>query len=259
MPSPVTLKAKIRDLYEGTSERSDRFRYAILLIDIITIGFLVVSTFFYGQTWIEYLDFVFGLYVLTDYSARLWLAEKKPSFFINPLNIADLVATLSFLAPLVGGNLAFLRALRVLRFLRSYHVLERLRKDSNYFRKNEDLIVSATHMCVFIFLMTQIVFITQVGINKNIGNFLDAMYFTVTTLTTTGFGDITLQGNIGRLLSVVIMICGVSLFLRLLKSIFRPAKVRFNCDDCGLFWHENDAIHCKHCGKVLNIPSDGDA
>lgn len=259
MSAITSFKAKLRDLYEGTSERSDRFRYAILLIDMVTIAFLIGSTFFYGNQYTEYLDIVFGVYVLSDYCARFWLADKKPSFFIQPLNIADLVATLSFLAPLVGENFAFLRALRVLRFLRSYHVLERLRKDSDVFRRNEDLIVSATHMAVFIFLMTQIVFITQVGKNHGVNNFLDAMYFTITTLTTTGFGDITLQGPLGRLLSVIIMICGVSLFLRLLKSIFRPTKIRFVCTDCGLFMHENDAVCCKHCGKVLNIPSDGDA
>jgi voltage-gated potassium channel len=60
-------------------------------------------------------------------------------------------------------------------------------------------------------------------------------------------------------LSVIIMVCGVSLFLRLLKSIFRPPKVRYECPDCGLFLHENDAVCCKHCGKVINIASDGDA
>ncbi|HRJ13307.1 MAG TPA: ion transporter, partial [Alphaproteobacteria bacterium] len=42
-----------------------------------------------------------------------------------------------------------------------------------------------------------------------------------------------------------------------IHAMFRPAKVRFNCDDCGLFLHESDAVHCKHCGKTLNIPSDG--
>lgn len=84
------------------------------------------------------------------------------------------------------------------------------------------------------------------------------MYFTVTTLTTTGFGDITLKGEVGRLLSILIMVFGVSLFLRLIQTMFRPSKVRFTCQQCGLFLHEADAVHCKHCGAVLNIPSAGD-
>jgi voltage-gated potassium channel len=79
----------------------------------------------------------------------------------------------------------------------------------------------------------------------------------VTALTTTGFGDITLRGTTGRLISVVIMIFGVTLFLRLLRSLLQPHKVRFSCPACGLQRHEADAVHCKACGKVLNIPDEG--
>ena len=61
--------------------------------------------------------------------------------------------------------------------------------------------------------MTGVVYETQHRINPNITNYADALYFTVTALTTTGFGDITLPGTLGRLITVVIMIFGVTLFL----------------------------------------------
>ena len=201
---------------------------------------------------------IFGLYIALDFSARLWIAPKKLAFFLNPYNIADVLAMLSFFAPLLGENFAFLRGLRVLRLMRSYRLQDRMRKDFNYFRKHEDIIMSATNLFIFIFIMTELVFVTQVSHNPSVTNFLDAMYFTIAALTTTGFGDITLQGDSGRALSIIIMIFGVSLFLRLVQTMFRPAKVRFTCNACGLFLHENDAVHCKHCGQVLNIPSDGD-
>lgn len=78
------------------------------------------------------------------------------------------------------------------------------------------------------------------------------------TLTTTGFGDITLTGSSGPLLSVFIMVAGVGLFLRLAQTIFRPQKVNFPCPDCGLSRHEPDAVHCKHCGTTLKIATEGD-
>jgi voltage-gated potassium channel len=56
---------------------------------------------------------------------------------------------------------------------------------------------------------------------------------------------------------VVIMIFGVGLFLRLVQTIFRPQKVAHACPDCGLKRHEPDAVHCKHCGRLLNIPTEG--
>ena len=93
--------------------------------------------------------------------------------------------------------------------------------------------------------------------NPAIHNYADALYFTVTTLTTTGFGDITLPGTWGRLLSVIIMIFGVSLFIRLIQVLFRPPKVEYECPDCGLRNHDADAVHCKHCGRVLHIAAEG--
>jgi len=53
------------------------------------------------------------------------------------------------------------------------------------------------------------------------------------------------------------MIFGISLFLRLLQTIFRPEKVRYECPVCGLNRHDNDAVHCKHCGTVLHITTEG--
>ena len=46
-----------------------------------------------------------------------------------------------------------------------------------------------------------LVYETQHAINANIANYADALYFTVTALTTTGFGDIVLQGTGGRMIA----------------------------------------------------------
>jgi len=73
--------------------------------------------------------------------------------------------------------------------------------------------------------MTALVFVLQFEDNPDIDGYIDALYFTVTTLTTTGFGDIILTGNLGRLLAVFIMVAGVALFLRLAQTIFRPQKL----------------------------------
>ncbi|MFN7902064.1 MAG: ion transporter [Holosporales bacterium] len=251
-------KTLIHELYEGESRLAQRFRYGILVLDFITIVFLIVATFFHENPQVERLNIFFGVYLALDVLLRLWIAGNKTAFLLNPLTIVDVVVVLSFLPGVLGGNFAFLRSLRVLRLLHSYRVRERLCQDVPLFRRHQDITLSALNLFVFIFIMTEIVFVTQIGHNPQIRNFLDALYFTITTLTTTGFGDVTLQGNMGRGLAVVIMIFGVSLFLRLIQTILRPAKIRFMCDACGLFLHERDAVHCKHCGKVLATPSEGD-
>jgi voltage-gated potassium channel len=171
--------------------------------------------------------------------------------------LADIVALVSFLGPIVGEGGGFLRILRTLRLLHTYAFLKRLRADVPFFRRNEDAILAVTNLFVFIFVMTGIVYWTQFPTNPDIHNYVDALYFTVTSLTTTGFGDITLPGTLGRLISVFIMICGVTLFLRLAQVLFRPHKVRYRCTHCGLQRHDPDAVHCKACGNLLNIPDEG--
>ena len=85
----------------------------------------------------------------------------------------------------------------------------------------------------------------------------DALYFTVATLTTTGFGDITMSGPAGKLFSVFVMVVGVALFVQLARAIFQPQKVRYKCKECGLLRHDLDAVHCKHCGTRLKIETPG--
>ena len=247
----------MRDLYEGNSQRSHRFRYGLLVFDLLTVLFVVVTSFMPRTELIEQIDVVVGLLLALDIGARFLVAHKPLAEFKHPSTWADLVALASFLAPITGEGFAFLRILRTLRLLHTFQILRRLRDDSAFFRQNEEVVIAVAHLFVFIFVMTGLVYETQFRTNPQISNYVDALYFTITSLTTTGYGDVTLPGWWGRLLSVAIMIAGVTLFLRLAQVLFRPHKVRFPCPDCGLQRHDQDAVHCKACGRVLCIPDEG--
>ncbi|MEZ5686942.1 MAG: potassium channel family protein [Paracoccaceae bacterium] len=248
---------QIRLLYEGQSKRAHAFRYAILIFDLVTIGFVIVTSFFPHTLTVELIDALIGLVIVADFAARFAISEHKLKFWTRPATLADIVAMVSFLAPIAGESFGFLRVLRTLRLLHTYQLMARLRQDFALFRKHQDVILAAINLGVFLFVMTGLIYATQYGRNDDIQNYADALYFTVTTLTTTGFGDITLQGTTGRLLSVAIMIFGVTLFLRLAQVLFRPTKVRHECKTCGLSLHDADAIHCKHCGATVHIDTEG--
>jgi voltage-gated potassium channel len=251
------LKDRLRFYYEAEHPRAYRFRYALLAFDILTVLFIVVSSFFERTLALEVLDVLFGLVIFSDFSARLYISRSRWRDLRHPATWADAVAILSFLIPMAGEGAAFLRVLRTVRLIQTYQILARLRTDSSWFRRNEDLTITLIHLVVFLFVMSGLVYETQRWVNPDIRNYLDALYFTVTALTTTGFGDITLAGTMGRLLSVVIMIFGVTLFLRLVRALLQPHKVRFPCPTCGLQRHDPDAVHCKACGRVLSIPDEG--
>lgn len=252
-----TLRARLRNLYEGAGETGDRFRYLLLAFDLLTVAWLVASSFFERGPHHARIDIAIGCVFLADFLARQFISRRPIKDLASFWGVADILVIVSLLFPIWGEGLAFLRVLRLYRVFHSPQTLDQLRDDIAGFRRHETAIRAALNLLIFIFAMTALVYQTQAGINDKIGNYVDALYFTVTTLSTTGFGDVTLVGNSGKLLSVVIMIFGISLFLRLVQVVLRPPKAYFPCPTCGLRRHDHDAVHCKACGTVLNIPDDG--
>jgi voltage-gated potassium channel len=251
------VKNRIRLLYDGRSKRATRFRYGLLIFDAASILFFLVTATLPLTPWLLAADAVIGLIILLDLLARLWIAPDRLRHLRQFYVIVDIVVLLSLLAaPFAGQGLTMLRLLRALRLVHSYHLLRDLRRDSRLFRRHEDTVVAAVNLLVFIFAMTALVFVMR-GQETELSTYVDALYFTVATLTTTGFGDIAMTTPQGRLLAVAIMVVGVGLFLRLARAIFSPAKVRHKCRDCGLLKHDPDAIHCKHCGAELKIETEG--
>lgn len=251
------MREKLRKLYRGTSSSARAFRFGILAFDVASIVFFIVSSILDNAMWIYVIDAIIALLIMADLAARIWIEDNRRRILMEAATWADIIVIITLLLPTVVESLLFLRVLRALRLLRSYRVLKDLREEFPFFKRNEELIQSAINLLVFVFVMTALVFVTQVRINPQIKNYIDALYFTVTALTTTGFGDITLRETSGRLLSVLIMVFGVALFLRLVQTIFRPARVAYTCPDCGLNRHDSDAVHCKHCGRVLHITTEG--
>lgn len=258
LSTALRLRKTLRGLYYGQSDAARRWRFALLGFDLVTIGYFIVSSMFDPHEINHMVDYAIAVVLAFDYAARIFIANRPWKAVLEFTALTDLVVILSLLASAFIDNLGFLRVARMLRLMRSYHLLKELRSMSGYFRRNEEIIQSSVNLLVFIFVVTAVVFVTEGHQNPAINTYLDALYFTVTTLTTTGFGDITLTDSFGRLLAVVIMIFGVALFLRLVQTIFRPQKIRYSCPDCGLSRHDPDAVHCKHCGRTIHIETEGE-
>jgi voltage-gated potassium channel len=248
----------LRELYEEETRRAVWFRYSLMAFDLVTIIFLVVTSFAKGNPFLEVADAAIGVTVLAEFIARLSISRRPLHDVLQPLGLADVAVIISFLAPVGGEGLGFLRVLRLLRLFRSYRVAARMRRDFPIVRRNYDTIVAGTNLFVFLFGMTAIVYESQHRHNPAIGNYLDALYFTVATLTTTGFGDITLTGTSGRLLAIVMMIIGISLFVRMIQVLFRPRRTHILCSSCWLSEHDSDAVYCRGCGARLAATANAD-
>jgi voltage-gated potassium channel len=251
-------RQSVRALYYGTDSRGRSFRFALLLFDIASVVFFIASSMAREQPWIYWVDALIAAVIIADLAARFWIAAHPLALFKQFTTWTDIIVIVTLILPTLFESLLFLRVLRALRVLRSYRVLADLRNESSFFKRNEEVIQSVINLVVFVFVMTALVYVLEVHHNPKINNYVDALYFTITALTTTGFGDITLEGTTGRLVSIAILLVGVALFLRLVQTIFRPPHVTYECPDCGLRRHDTDAVHCKHCGRTLHIATEGE-
>ena len=254
------FRVTLRRLFYGHRPAAVAFQAGLLALDLAALAYFLATTFVADPpAWVRAVDLALGTLLALEFLGRM-LAHRHPMHYLdNGAAILDLVVIASLLLSALVGNLAFLRVLRTVRLLRSYNVLGQLKKLFPAVRRNEELITAALDLGVFIFMASSLVYVTQRGTNPKIVDFVDALYFSVAALSTTGFGDITLIGSTGgELLSVAMMIVGISLFFRLAQAAFRSGggKVRHPCPQCGLQRHDADAVHCKACGLVLNIPDD---
>jgi voltage-gated potassium channel len=249
------LRARLRELYHGQTRRAVRFRLGVIVLDFILIGFFIVAPFIREYPVFLIVDYCIAGILALDLLARALSRDRVLSWFRSPSAWIDIFVLVTLLFPDQLFNLGFLRVLRLWTLIHSEFFWETVghRYDDTRW---EDIIRAAANLITFIFVMTGFVYTSFAHVHPGIDGYVDALYFTIATLTTTGFGDITLQGTWGRLLSIFTMLTGITLFVRLAQTLFRPYKVRFPCPSCGLQRHDVDAVHCKACGHLLTIPNE---
>jgi voltage-gated potassium channel len=123
-------------------------------------------------------------------------------------------------------------------------------------RRRREVLLAALDLGVFVLAMSEIVRLLPGPTDGKAGGFFDALAATVALVTPTRYGDVPLEGTGGHLLSVVIIVGGLSLAVRLARACLRGGgKVHAPCPGCGRRHHDPDAAHCTACGRrLLDIP-----
>lgn len=250
------LRSTLRLLYHSPAPWAQRFQFSALVVDLAIIAFFIATPLLRESSSFLWIDYAIAAVLFADLLARA-LASTDVLRWLRQLPvIVDIFILATLLAPTWLVNLGFLRILRLWTLTRTNVFWRPLRKRG--LGGYQETVQAVINLVVFLFIVTGFVYTAFANRGGDgIEGYIDALYFTVATVTTTGFGDITLPGTGGKLASIAIMFIGISLFVRLAQSIFRPNKVSFPCPQCGLQKHEPDAVHCKACGHILNIPDDG--
>lgn len=252
----LRLRARLRALYHGTTPAAVRFRLWVLVVDLAIIAFFIAAPLLESYGWAFYaLDYLIAAVLFVDLLARASAYVDVKDWLKRPIVWVDLIVLATLLFPAWLFNFGFLRVLRLWSLVNSeffWRTVGRRYDDTRV----EEVVKAVASLLTFVFVVTGFVYSSFIGRAEGLGGYVDALYFTIASLTTTGYGDILLPGTWGRLLSIGVMLGGVGLFFNLVQSLLRPHKVRFLCPTCGLMRHDPDAVHCKACGQLLNIPND---
>lgn len=205
---------------------------------------------------LQLIDTVLLWIFAAEYLIRLWCAKKTIQYFFSLYAIIDLLAILPFF---VGAfDIQFIRVCRWFRILRLIRFLEG-KTIVGYISSEDSRIFARILLTLFIIVFVYSGLIYQVEHPKNptvFRTFLDAVYFSVATMTTVGYGDVTPKTGIGRLLTIFMILTGIAVIPWQLGDLIRRLvkttnKVEIICPGCGLSSHDADAKFCRACGTKL--------
>jgi len=197
----------------GPHEHVGVFQLVVLVMSIVVLGAVFVDTAFKlpGQISkiLEWVDTGVCFLLLADFCHRFYIAKSKLEFM--KWGWLDLLASIPNLPFLRIGRLV--RVLRIIRLLRVIRASQRL---SSILLHNK---VQGGVASVFVTFILLVMF-SSIGIlicedqnpHATIKTAMDAVWWSVATITTVGYGDLYPVTTEGRILAMVLMISGVGMF-----------------------------------------------
>ena len=105
-------RSGVKALYTGLAPRAVRFRYALIVFDLLTVAYFIAVTPFPTTPGMRVINSLLAIIILADLLARFWIAENRWQYLLQIYVIADIVVLCSFvLQPFIQFDLSFLRIL----------------------------------------------------------------------------------------------------------------------------------------------------
>lgn len=209
-------------------------------------------------------EWLFTLLFAAEYALRLWVVRKPLRYARSFFGIIDLLSILPTFLSLLFPASASLTVIRALRLLRVFRVLKLVEYSSEAGVLIDALLRSRRKIFVFICTLVTIVVIFGAlmyvveGPENGFHSIPIGMYWAVVTVTTVGFGDIAPSTGFGRFVTSILIVIGYSIiavptgiYTAELARTMQRKRRNTRCPECGLPDHENDAWHCRKCGRAL--------
>ncbi len=192
------------------------FKIIILLLSILSIALLSLTFFIPSDSEVYRLlsmfDFMLCGVFIYDFITQFYRAENKWKYMITH-GWLDLLSSIP-----VVSQLRYVRVFRIFRILR---IIKSVSMLVQFVRENKAMSVYGFMIflvCSLLIICTTSVLYVEQGIG-NIKTAEDALWWSFITITTVGYGDLYPVTNVGRLITVVLIVSGVASFGALISYI----------------------------------------
>lgn len=268
-------KYKLHEIIYGTHTPAGKMFDIVLLVVIVysVIVVMLESIPSFDEKYHEFLNisewFVTILFTI-EYILRIICIKSPKRYIFSFFGIIDFLSTVpKYLSFFIVGS-QYITAFRALRLLRVFRILKLVRfigESNNLLRA---LKASRTKIFIFVFfvlvvsvLLGTIMYLVE-GPEHGFNSIPHSVYWTIVTLTTVGYGDISPETGLGQIIATIIMIVGYGIiavptgivsaeYVTETKKNKKKKKVEEekNCAECGTVILRPDAMYCRVCGFRL--------
>jgi voltage-gated potassium channel len=216
----------------------------------------------------HYFDIVSVIIFTIEYVMRVWSSNHEEKYkgrfrgrlkyMLSPGALVDLLAILpSYLQAFIGLDLRILRMLRLMRFFRLFRLTAYTKPAqmiNNVFRKRKNELALSFILAIFLIIIASCVMYFAEHLHPAPGataslftSIPKTIWWSVVTLTTTGYGDMYPVTNLGKGLASIIMMTGVA-FFALPAGIITAGFI----DEFRLT-RIKKTNRCPHCGEPIDL------
>ena len=213
-------------LNDGKTTLLEKAMSILILASVVVLVLETEITLYSNHTLtFQRLEIFFVIFFSVEYIARLFFAgvnEKYKGFkgrlryLISPFAIIDLLAILPSLIAGVYPNLMLLRAIRLLRMFRIVKLVKSNRSlmlfIEAFIASRLQLIASLAATLLLLFIGAVLLYIAEGQVQPDaFGSIPRAMWWSMATLTTVGYGDAYPVTVLGKILASFIAILGIGI------------------------------------------------
>ena len=272
-PKLNLLRQKIHIIIYGTNTVAGR------LFDLILLGLILLSVFLVMLETVKGFDtkyhhqliilewIITGFFTL-EYLLRIATTNRPRKYIFSFFGIIDLIAILPmYLSFFMVGTRVF-SIIRALRLLRLFKILNHPKFTGQSLHLLKALNASRGKITVFLYfvlistiIIGSIMYVVE-GEENGFTSIPTSIYWTIVTLTTVGYGDISPVTPLGQFIASLVMILGYGIIAVPTGIVTAEiAKTNTNktepekqsCENCGVPNHNPNAKFCYHCGHPLTL------